>query len=81
MNVIFQWLLHGRKIINAYPNAQIVGLTATACRLDGRPLGDTYDNLIVGVSAKELISQGYLSDYKYFAPTIADLKGLKKIKG
>lgn len=70
-----------QKIINAYPEAYIVGLTATPCRLDGKPLNATYENLIVGVSTKQLISMGYLSDYRYYAPTIADLKGLKKTKG
>ncbi|MCK9477971.1 MAG: DEAD/DEAH box helicase [Firmicutes bacterium] len=70
-----------QKIINAYPDVPIVGLTATPCRLDGKPLNATYDNLIVGISMKQLIREGFLADYKYYAPTVADLKGLKKSKG
>lgn len=67
-----------QKIINKFPKAKILGLTATPCRLDGKPLGATYDDLIVGISTKELIAQGYLSPYKYYAPTVADLTGLKR---
>lgn len=66
------------KIINEFPDAKMCGLTATPCRLDGKPLGAIYDNLIVGVSTRELINQKYLSDYKYYAPTVADLSGLKR---
>jgi superfamily II DNA or RNA helicase len=67
-----------QKIINLYPDAYIVGLTATPCRLDGKPLGATYDTMIVGITTKELIKQGYLSKYRYFAPSVADLSGLKR---
>lgn len=58
------------NIINAYPNVPIVGLTATPCRLDGKPLGDIYQAMTVGISAKELIKLGYLSEYDYYAPKI-----------
>ena len=67
-----------QKIINAFPNAKIVGLTATPCRLDGKPLGSIYDDLIVGISTHELIEQGYLAPYKYFAPVVTDLSALKR---
>lgn len=67
-----------QKIITAYPDAYIVGLTATPCRLDGKPLGATYDDLIVGITANELINQGYLSPYKYYAPVVTDLSALKR---
>ena len=40
------------KIINTYNNVPIVGLTATPCRLDGKPLGDIYSDLQTGVSAE-----------------------------
>lgn len=67
-----------QKLIDLFPDAYIVGLTATPCRLDGRPLGTTYDKLITGVTTRELIEQGYLSDYRYFAPSVADLTALKR---
>jgi superfamily II DNA or RNA helicase len=67
-----------QKIIEKFPDAYIVGLTATPCRLDGKPLGATYDTLIQGATTRDLIDQGYLSHYRYFAPTVADLSGLKR---
>lgn len=67
-----------KTIIDAQPQAKIVGLTATPCRLDGKPLGDIYEHLIVGISANSLINRGFLSEYDYFAPTVADLSQLKK---
>lgn len=66
------------KIIEAFPDAFIVGLTATPRRLDGKPLDKIYDDLIVGIGTAELIEQGYLASYKYYAPTVADLSALKK---
>ncbi len=59
-----------QKIIAAFPEAYITGLTATPCRLDGKPLGAIYQDLVEGVDADWLIQNGYLSDYRYFAPTI-----------
>lgn len=67
-----------QKIIKKFPNAYLIGLTATPCRLDGKPLGDIYQTMITGVTIKELISQGYLSPYRYFAPKVADLSDLKR---
>ena len=58
------------RIISAFPSAYITGLTATPCRLDGKPLGSIYTDLIEGVSAQWLIDNGYLSDYRYFAPSL-----------
>jgi len=59
-----------QKIINAHPNAYIIGLTATPCRLDGSPLGQIFDCLIEGVTANWLISYNYLSPFNYYAPSI-----------
>lgn len=73
----FSMAVTWQRLINRFPNAKLVGLTATPCRLDGRPLGNTYDRLITGVTTRDLINQGYLSDYRYFAPAVADLSKLK----
>lgn len=66
-----------KKLIDQHPDAYMIGLTATPCRLDGKPLGAIYDDLIVGVSTKELTDQGYLAPYKYYAPSVANLTGIK----
>jgi superfamily II DNA or RNA helicase len=52
-----------RKIIAQYPNAQIIGLTATPIRTDGKGFEDLYEELICGISTAELIEQGHLSRY------------------
>ena len=70
-----------RKILDHHDQAYVIGLTATPCRLDGKPLRDIADDLIVGVSVKDLIAMGYLSPYRYFAPAVADLSKLKKKRG
>jgi DNA repair protein RadD len=46
-----------RKIIDAYPNATIIGLTATPCRGDGRGLGGIFDTIIECPQIAELIEQ------------------------
>lgn len=55
-------------VISKYPNAYMVGLTATPCRLDGSALGQVFDTLIVDVDTKWLIDNHYLAPYEYYAP-------------
>ena len=56
-------------------------MTATPIRLDGSGLGDVYETLIEGVSAKWLIENRCLSPYTYYAPAVADLSGIKVQRG
>lgn len=65
-------------IIDNFPKAHILGVTATPLRLDGKPLKQVYQDMVVGVEATELTSMGYLADFDYYAPLIADLSSLKK---
>lgn len=67
-----------KKIIERFPDVYICGLTATPCRLDGKPLGEIYETLIEGITANELIHKGYLSQYRYYAPVLVDLSKLDK---
>lgn len=67
-----------QKILTAFPDAYLIGLTATPARLDGKPLGVIYKKMISVISVRELIEQGYLSDYRYFAPSVADVSELPK---
>jgi superfamily II DNA or RNA helicase len=66
-----------RKIIEAYPNAIILGLTATPCRGDGRGLGGIFEVLIECPQVAELIALKYLVKTRVYAPVIPDLKGVK----
>lgn len=64
------------KIVNAAPKAFIVGLTASPCRTDNKPLGSLYETLVEGVTVRWLIDNGYLAPYEYYSVTVADLSGL-----
>lgn len=57
-----------KKIIDYYPNAKILGVTATPCRGDGRGLSEMFDKLIVGPQTPDLIDMGFLVEPKVYAP-------------
>lgn len=64
-------------ILEAYPNAFILGLTATPQRLDGRGLNEHFDIMVLGPEVRWLIDNGYLSDFDYYAPSIPDMTGVR----
>ena len=70
-----------RLILEAYPNARRIGLTATPCRSDGRGLGNYFDELILGPQIPELIAQKHLVRTIYYAPAEPDLKGVETRQG
>ncbi|MEL6499861.1 MAG: DEAD/DEAH box helicase [Cyanobacteria bacterium J06623_1] len=55
------------KILEQYPEARVLGVTATPKRLDGKGFEDYFDILVCGIQTKELIDRGYLSPFKLFA--------------
>jgi len=68
-------------LIEKYPKAYILGLTATPCRIDGQGFQHYFEDLIEGTSTAELIESGFLSKYKLFASTPINTKGIKKVGG
>jgi superfamily II DNA or RNA helicase len=60
-----------------YYDTYTVGFTATPVRLDGKPLGDIYDDMVTGVSVKWLIENGRLAPYEYYAPVAVDTDSLR----
>jgi DNA repair protein RadD len=70
-----------RKIIEAYPGARVLGMTATPCRGDGRGLGNFFDTIVEGPQVAELQRLGFLVPVLYFAPSEPDLKGVKTTQG
>jgi hypothetical protein len=50
-----------RKVLAAYPDAIVLGLTATPCRKDGRGLGNIFEVLIECPQVAELIDGKYRS--------------------
>lgn len=59
-----------KAVLNAYLKTPLIGFTATPARLDGKPLCEIFDRLIVGVDYAYLIQNNYLVDYDYFSPDL-----------
>jgi DNA repair protein RadD len=70
-----------RRLLEAYPAATIIGITATPCRGDGRGLGDIFEALIECPPVAELITGGFLVGTKVFAPSRPDLMGVRVERG
>lgn len=69
------------KKVCEYYNCKRVLFTATPARLDGKPL-DLADTIITGITAKELIARGNISDYNYYAPDLnLDFSDVRKSCG
>lgn len=64
-------------LLDAWPNAHVIGLTATPCRGDGRGLGDIYEELVQGPTIQDLTDMGHLVPVRYFAPETYDLAGVR----
>ena len=69
------------KAAKLFPNARGLGVTATPIRADGKGLGlhadGLFEEMFVGPTMRELIDQGYLTDYKIYAPpSDLDLTGV-----
>jgi DNA repair protein RadD len=75
------WAMTYQKVIEAYPNAIILGLTATPCRGDGRGLGGIFNTMIECPQVPDLIEQGYLVKSRVYAPVDPDLRGVKTQAG
>lgn len=67
------------KILNAYPFAHVLGVTATPCRTDGRGLRDAgFTALVQGPTVRWLTDAGYLSPARVYAPGGLDVSGVKR---
>lgn len=71
------------EVMNAYPNAKKLGVTATPCRLTKRGFTDLFEVLLCSHSIAKFIKEGYLSDFDYISlnPNSEDHKkidGLEK---
>lgn len=71
-----------QRIVEACPDAYIIGLTATPERTDGRGLGELYADMVQVQDMAWLIREGYLSPYRLIAPVEGpDLSGVKTKAG
>jgi DNA repair protein RadD len=64
------------KIIEQYPEAKVLGLTATPCRGDGRGLGGHFTKIVEAPQVAELIVEGHLVKSRVYAPVRPDLQGV-----
>ncbi len=69
------------SILEQYPNAKILGCTATPWRLSGKSLADAYDACAVVSTPRELREQGYLCNYVGFSYKTPDLSGVATVGG
>lgn len=65
------------EVLNAWPQAYHIGLSATPTRLDGSGFDALFDKLVLGPSTRQLIDAGWLAPYKLYAPPTADPAGLR----
>ena len=49
------------KVLATWPNAKLIGLTATPQRLDGKGLGEHFAEMVLGPSIPDLVEQGHLA--------------------
>lgn len=63
-----------RKVLARWPEARLLGLTATPWRLDkqsfAREEGGLYDAIVLGPRPADLIEWGNLANYRLFAPPV-----------
>jgi superfamily II DNA or RNA helicase len=68
-------------VLARWPNARVLGVTATPQRLDGKGLGEVFDDLIRGPEVTKLIEGGYLCKPVYYAPKTVSMDGVHKVAG
>jgi len=71
-----------QQIVDACPDAFVIGLTATPERTDGKGLGVMYSDMVEVQNMRWLIDSGYLCDYRLIAPAEGpDLSGVRTKAG
>jgi len=69
-------------VFSAYPEAIIVGFTATPCRHDNKPLGQHFQRLEIGATYSQLIKAKYIvAPHCYSSPFDPDLARVKLTGG
>ena len=69
------------KVLGKAGNPMLLGLTGTPCRLDGKGLGELFDEIVPTCSTGTLIKEELLAPIRYFAPHRPDLTGLRMSGG
>ena len=69
-----------QKVLEKYPNAKVLGFTATPCRGDGRGLGTIFSRLVEGPQVADLIDLGFLVRSIVFSKDV-NLRGVETRAG
>ena len=56
-----------KNILQQYPKAKVLGVTATPYRLNGAGFIPEFEDLIISPSVAEFIKRGYLCEYDYYS--------------
>ncbi len=71
-----------KHLFDAYPDAIFIGLTATPCRADGKPLGAHWTAIVQETAYSKLIADGHLSaPVVYSTPILPDLTTVRTVAG
>ena len=78
MVIVDECHIKSKPLIEYIDNSDVIviGLTATPL---ATWMGNVYENFIKKVTTADLMGQGYLSKYEFYAPTKPDLKGVKTV--
>ena len=69
------------KLLAEFPDAWVVGFTATPERLDGKPLNKHFDVIVEGPSPRWMIKNKFLAPYRLYAPSAPDLSNARTRMG
>ncbi len=70
-----------RKLIDRYPAAIRLGLTATPYRLDGQGLGEYFNEIVKAATIADLLADGFLIPPTIYAPPAPSTSGIHIRKG
>lgn len=71
-----------KRVLDHWPDALRLGVTATPVRLDGCGLSAVFDRLVLGPSVANLVRDGFLCAARIYAPpVVADLSHLRRRAG
>lgn len=70
-----------RKVVDAYPKAIVIGLTATPWRTDKQGLAEIYEDSVLAASVRALMDSQALVEADYFAYDAPDLHDVGMVAG
>jgi DNA repair protein RadD len=75
------WLDAATTLVEKFPESIVIGLTATPERLDGRGLGEIYEEIVGVAETAELVDLGFLVPARVYGPSAPNLKGVRTTAG